>query len=183
MGRPLTDRVALTELADREQVIESKGVVEQLPRLAAALEAELKSLPADVARPSWRRYPVTITLRFGWADGRRRYAALDGRAAARIAAVCQRCLEPFDQTLHTDLKLVLLKPGDEAAEVPGFEAWELDDPVLRPIDIVDEALVMAMPLAAMHETDCRPMFGSTPRDPGTTTRPFADLRSRMRDAD
>ena len=29
--------------------------------------------------------------------------------------------------------------------------WELDEPQLRPIDVIDELLVMAMPFSAMHD--------------------------------
>ena len=183
MGSPLTNRAPLTELADRWQHIETKGIVQQLPRLAAALAKDFAKLPAEVQAPSWRQYPVTITLRFGWADERREYVSLEGEAAARIGAICQRCLEPFDLELRTALKLLLIRPGDAVAERPGYEAWELEEPNLRPIDIVDEALVMAMPLAPRHETECRAVPRAMQRDEGATTRPFADLRSRLRDTE
>ena len=51
-----------------------------------------------------------------------------------------------------------------------------------PADIVEETLIMALPLAPRHqiEATCRPVTAAvTPQEHGATTRPFADLKSRM----
>ena len=51
---------------------------------------------------------------------------------------------------------------------------------MRPLDIVDEALVMAVPLAALHEDNETCMAPDDVVDEGSDTiRPFAALKSQM----
>ena len=76
----------------------------------------------------------------------------------------------------------LLFAGDEtqAADESGFEVWELDEETLRPLDIVDEVLAMAVPLAALHEDEetCKAP-DEVVEDSRDTIRPFAALKSQM----
>jgi len=76
--------------------------------------------------------------------------------------------------------------ADEGYE--DLEVWELDEAMLRPLDIVEELLIMAMPFSAMHDNmaDCKAFMsddGSTDAvsDTGAEdlVKPFAALRSQM----
>ena len=70
--------------------------------------------------------------------------------------------------------------GESAFADDAFEVWELDDETICPADVVEEALVMAMPFAAVHEDPaaCR-KFDSSSGDEAETTRPFAGLKSQL----
>jgi hypothetical protein len=181
MASPLTLRATPAELADRQQVIETEENIECFPRLAAIVEAELTAAPATLAK--WRQFPVRITLRFGWAGGRREFVNLTGTVEARIAALCNRCLQPFEYPVREELNLVLARPDEVRGAAPGYEIWELDDEWLRPSDIVEETLIMALPLVARHEDDksCQLKAGPAAAERNDVTRPFADLRSQMQD--
>lgn len=188
MGNPLLDRASPRDLAARGQVIEKEEKLELFPRLTEAVATDLQTLSAERLPRKWRQAPVAFRLRFGWADDRERWPSLTGRVSARLPAVCQRCLEPLTLSLVQEFRLLLAGPdGPTAFERGGeeFEAWELDEPVVRPADIVEEVLLMAMPLAAMHadSADCGPLAGRLGEDAGETLRPFADLRARMRQED
>ncbi|MCI0516248.1 MAG: DUF177 domain-containing protein [Woeseiaceae bacterium] len=182
MASPLTVRSTPAELADRKQVIETKENIDSFPRLAAILGTELSAARTPLAK--WRQFPVEITLRFGWAGGRREFVTVTGTVTARIAALCNRCLQPFVYPVREELKLLLVHTGDATGEEPGHETWELDEEFLRPADIVEEILIMALPLAPRHddETICRPEATAAPAaERGNTIRPFADLKSQMQD--
>ena len=66
-----------------------------------------------------------------------------------------------------------------------YEVWELDDSEVRLRDIVEEALVMALPFASMHalRDDCSGDAGALPTDKSESQRPFAELKTIMADAD
>lgn len=190
MGNPLLDRASPRDLAERGQIIEKEEKLELFPRLTEAVAADLGTLSADRLPPRWRQSPVAFRLVFGWADARHRVPSLTGRVSAELPAVCQRCLEPLTLSLAQELKLLLT--GQDRPAVPvetgdDFETWEIDEPVVRPADIVDEALVMAMPLAPMHadRRECGALAErlAQVRGAGDTVRPFADLRTRMRQGD
>jgi uncharacterized metal-binding protein YceD (DUF177 family) len=61
-----------------------------------------------------------------------------------------------------------------------MEPWELDDEMVCPAEIVEEVLIMAMPLSAMHDdaAACRE-FEAAGDEVEQTTRPFAALKARL----
>ena len=183
MGNPLLDRASPAELADGRQVIETVEKIDRFPGLARILQEGLATLPAAKVPRHWRQMPVAIRLGFDWADARRRFAALQGTVRARVAVVCQRCLEPFEMPLELELKLRLTKARTVAEAQQDFEDWELDGLTLRPVDLVEEALIMALPLAALHDApDCctAPQKNAQPEN-ADMLRPFADLRAKLDD--
>ena len=54
-------------------------------------------------------------------------------------------------------KLLLLSSEQSVDGYDEFEVWELAETELRPQDIVEELLIMALPLSAMHNktADCK----------------------------
>jgi uncharacterized protein len=182
MTNPLTDRAPPALLAASGQVIETKGKLSDLERLSEVVKADLECLAPGLRPKKWQRAPIDIRLAFGWADAREKLPALEGQISATIDAVCQRCLEPFELSLDAQLKLLLLMPGGEATAFGEYEIWEATEETVRPLDIVDEALVMALPMSAAHEnaTECGPLAEKVRMDEAGKNRPFADLRSRMR---
>ncbi len=185
MANLLTDRTRPAQLAASGQVIETQGKLSEFPLLSEAVEADLAELSRAARPKKWRHAPIDIRLAFGWADARRRFPALEGQISARIDAVCQRCLEPFELSLNAQLKLLLRIPDGEATAFEEYEIWETAEDTVRPLDIVDEALIMALPLSPAHDdsTQCGSLAKQFQPAESETIRPFADLRSQMRDKD
>ena len=106
--------------------------------------------------------------------------------SAEIATVCQRCLEGFRLAVDTPVNAVFVRPGGEATAdgASDAETWELDDDMLSLAELVEESLVMALPLAPVHASadDCGPLVGSIPVNEPDVVRPFADLKSQMEKA-
>ena len=180
MGNPLRDRRPLAELADKRQVIEIAEKISDFERFAGIVEADLAALDPDKLPRDWRDSAVTGRLSFGYLDAQQQVVTLEGEVAATVDAVCQRCLEPFRLALSVALRVLPVTTGHSAMGGEGFDVWELDDATLRPADIVEEALIMAMPLSAMHDTadTCRE-FDATASDTSQTTRPFATLKAQI----
>ncbi len=182
MGNALTDRRSPGELADRGQAIEREEKLGAFPRLADIVAADFAAVPEVDVPAKWRALPVQIRLKAGWADERRSMPVLEGRVTARVPAVCQRCLEPFELPVRRDLRLLLTEPGAGEVESDEYEIWETEEPTIRPLDIVEEALIMALPLSVMHESAaCSAPEQEDVVSGGETVRPFADLKDRMRD--
>jgi uncharacterized metal-binding protein YceD (DUF177 family) len=181
MRNPLLDRGSPAELADRGQVVDKKVEIGTFARLAEVVATDLSSLATEDVPEKWRQAPVAIRLAFGWADDGRRYPTAEGTVATRVPAVCQRCLGPLALNLDVDLKLLLAGPGQIAHATGDYELWEIDEATIRPLDILEEALIMAMPLSAMHGPgeSCGTPVETVLTESGDTVRPFADLRSRI----
>lgn len=186
MSDPLRDRHSLKELAANRQVIEIAHGLGNFQRLAESVEQDF-AVQGDAAPPAeWRKAPVRGELKFAPAPGSAG-AELYGHVEASVPAVCQRCLEPFEWPLESDVDLHVAVSGDgpnAPGDGSGREVWELDGDTLRPADLVDELLVMALPLSAMHaDTDCAATVPQA-AEPAEEkmARPFANLRTQMDDA-
>jgi uncharacterized metal-binding protein YceD (DUF177 family) len=182
MSSPLTERATPAELASRQQTIETKEIIACFPRLVEIIDQDISGFPAAAGIAKWQRFPVKIKLRFGWTHSRPEFAFASGCIKATMAALCQRCLEPFKYELGVPLSWLLLPPGVQAADSAGWEVWELDDVRLRPLDIVEETLIMALPMAAKHEdrTGCGEIAPES-AERSNKVRPFAALKSQMQD--
>ena len=180
MGNPLHVRRPIAELAAKGQVIEIAEKLGGFERLAGIVAADLAALDPDKVPRGWREAAVTGRLEFGFADAQQQVPSLVGNVAVTVAAVCQRCLEPFRLPLAAELRLLPTTLEQGLSAGAGFEPWELDDDRVCPADIVEEALIMAIPLSAMHDTAaaCRE-FEAPGGEAERTVRPFAALKDRM----
>ncbi len=190
MSNPLRDRRTPSELAASGQIIEFQCKIRELARLAAIVRADLETLDSGTVPPGWADAAVRGRLAFGFADAQGglrpqgKWPALQGEVTATIDAVCQRCLQPLQLPLAAELRLLFAADAATAAGDDGFEVWELEEDTLRPLDLVEEALIMALPLAVRHVDDAVCREPDLPdEEPGEMIRPFADLRSQMEQDD
>ncbi|PIQ43697.1 MAG: hypothetical protein COV52_01145 [Gammaproteobacteria bacterium CG11_big_fil_rev_8_21_14_0_20_46_22] len=87
-------------------------------------------------------------------DGRR---IIKGHVEACVPQVCQRCMQTFAYTLSSDICLSPVSSDEQAKALPtSIEPWycELSDALdLR--QIVEDEVILALPLSARHEeNDC-----------------------------
>jgi uncharacterized protein len=183
MGNLLRDRCTAAELASVGQVIEIDEKISSFESVASIVEADLAALDPDKTPSGWRDLAVRGELQFGFVDAENRVPMVTGSATANVGAVCQRCLEPFQLQLEIEAKLLLLGADESADGYDDFEVWELNEQTMRPQDIVEELLIMAMPLSAMHDKmgDCKAFssVGESTDDAEEFVTPFAALRSQM----
>jgi uncharacterized protein len=125
----------LESLANRGVTLGGELTIGKLTRLKSLLHSDDGS--------------VSATLRFrqrtdGWLE-----TELGIRATVEL--VCQRCLEPFRYELADTTRMVLADAASVPAAVPaGFEPFELEDGRLQPAELVEEELIVAIPLVPKH---------------------------------
>jgi uncharacterized protein len=125
----------LEELGGRQAKLEGELEVADLPRLAALLHSTAGSVRASLHFRQRGAGPVAATL------------ALD----ATVDLVCQRCLEPFAQSIVERIELMLIEPGATAASMPdGYEPIELDDGRLLPARLIEDELIVSIPFVPKH---------------------------------
>ena len=188
MAHPLRDRGTPRALAESRQVIDFKGNLSDFERLSGIVEADLQTL-SEAERPAqWRRAQVQVGLEFGFADVKAAVPVVTGSASVTLDAVCQRCLEGFALPLEVTMRYLLLPAGERAEAYDGYEdydVWELAEDRLIPQDLVEEALIMALPLSATHASldECGPLASQVndAREVATErVRPFAGLKAQLK---
>ena len=94
-----------------------------------------------------------------------------------VELTCQRCLEPFRERISDRVAMVIAESEPPPSVVPeGFELVELDDGRLLPAQLIEDELIVSIPLVPKHARveDCgslaRALTTSTPK-PDAIRRP------------
>jgi uncharacterized metal-binding protein YceD (DUF177 family) len=181
MGNPLCERRSAAEWAAGSQVIEIAAKIGNFEQLSAIIDADLAALEADRMPADWRETVVSGSLEFGFADAQKLLPTVRCRATVVVDAVCQRCLEPFCLPLEVEADLLLLELEQSADGFDEYEVWELEETLLRPLDVVEELLIMVLPFSAMHveSAACKALSSAGDDSEEQLTTPFAGLREQM----
>jgi uncharacterized protein len=125
----------LEALADRGATLGGAVELGKLTRLVSMLHSDAGSVRAEL---EFRQRSD------GWLG-----AELDYQASVEL--VCQRCLEPFRQDLAEHVAVVLADAAALPATTPeGFEPFELDGGRLQPAQLIEDELIVAIPLVPKH---------------------------------
>jgi uncharacterized protein len=121
-------------------------------RLAASLMPPLADGPAPEV--SWAAQGQQRTVQGGQAEV---WLHLQVDTVARLE--CQRCLQPINESLTVDRQLRFVAGEDEAARLDE----DSDDDVLALVprldllDLIEDELILALPLVPRHETCPQPL--------------------------
>lgn len=165
MSSRLPERVDPWHLADQGRVLAGSYALYEMPRLAPLL--------ADADGEA--------SFRLGFErDGDRR-AVVRLAVDAVLSLTCQRCLEPMAHEVHSRGVLGIVASIEEAERLPdSYESLLVMEDGVRPLDIVEEELLLAVPAVPRHEANCVPS-GPTERSAGrandgaASASPFAVL--------
>jgi len=131
----------LESLAGRDVALSGELTLDKLPRLVSLLHSDVGSVRASLR---FRQ------RRDGW-------LAVELEYQASVQLVCQRCLEPFRHDMADRVDVVLADAGSVPAIVPvGYEPFELDDGRLLPTQLIEDELIVSIPLVPKHKgiEDC-----------------------------
>ncbi len=146
-ARPMPDRLPVNieplRLAKAGRSMHGRLALTQMQRLKQSLQ----SAQGD----------ADVELHFGVDENGVHYVR--GLVRADLELVCQRCLQPI--SLHVDAELVLgiVASEREAGRLPGeYEPLLVgEDGLIRLSDLVEDELLLALPIVAMHpEGECAP---------------------------
>lgn len=168
MSRAPADLVNAVELAGRAARLERRLALTQMPRVAEAGALEGTH--------------VTAQLEFGHFEGRVTVAV---QVHGELTLTCQRCLKPCKCGLEESAALAVVER--DADEVPGGYEPLLGDPEkLSLIGVVEEQVLLGMPLVPMHvdAANCGAATSALDAASGGATaeekqKPFANLRQLL----
>ncbi|HEV7716992.1 MAG TPA: YceD family protein [Steroidobacteraceae bacterium] len=135
MSEPWSQLSDVDRLADKQADVAFEIPLDQLPRVRAQL-ADSGGKVRGVAH--FRR------------EAGFRVATLDFEGVALL--VCQRCLEPVQWPVAGTARVALIAAESEADRVPQeFETVHAPENRIRVRDLVEEELLLSLPLVPMHE--------------------------------
>lgn len=160
----LPRRVDPRRLASARGVVEGEVPLADLDRLTEHLLTE-ETPGTGSAR-----------LRLSFAEDDQRRIVMTGRLQASLRLQCQRCLNPVEWPVDTALRLIAVADDEAAAQVPrGFDPVVVGSDGLDPAALVEDELILALPVVARCDDEaCRQRF-ETKRGPERADKPFAVL--------
>jgi uncharacterized protein len=70
---------------------------------------------------------------------------------SRLGVICQRCLEPFELEISERVEFGVVVDEDSVGVIPaGIEPLVLDGDRLMPLQLVEDELIMAVPMIPKH---------------------------------
>lgn len=82
-------------------------------------------------------------------------ASLRGRVSAKLLLECQRCLNPLEIEVSGNFKFALVNSEDEFEFIPEeFEPYLLEGEEQSLIELIEDELLLSLPMVAIHEDDC-----------------------------
>ncbi len=148
-----------------------------LQRLVDAAHADARPAPDD--QVAWQAHGESRAVRGGEPQ-----VWLHLRAHARMSLVCQRCLGPLETDIVAERSILFVRGEEAATELDA----DLEDDVLalpRSLDLrelVEDELLLALPLVPRHDTCPRPLPSMADDDePAERANPFAVLVALKRE--
>jgi uncharacterized protein len=152
--------VAVRKLAAQNQRL--SGVIDGagLPRLSEAVLAI-----SD---------PVTVELRFD--PGTAGFPEVTGRVSAQVVMACQRCLGALTVVLEAPIAVGVVHDIAAEQRLPRrLDPWIVADEEGDLFDLVEEELLLALPIVALHEDESCHASPVVTGDAGGTRNPFRVL--------
>lgn len=95
---------------------------------------------------------IEAKVKFGQIDKLR---FVTGDVSAQLEVTCQRCMQAMSLNLSTSFKLGLVADEDKTDHLPeGYEPYLVDDEKMSLPELLEDELLLAMPIVTMHEHDC-----------------------------
>jgi uncharacterized protein len=146
----LPERIEPVGLADAGRSFRGEVPVSELKRLSPSLSS------ADGH--------LKVELEFRLDE--RRIRILAGHIEGSVNLVCQRCLETLRFPLNLDFRLGIVSSNEEIDRLPdGYEPILVTGEPLRTFDVVEDEVLLAVPVIPLHEgvDSCESGYVNQPR--------------------
>ena len=136
---PLPSTIRPLKLARQQGKLKGYLPLQQLPALVADCVDDQGRVEADLQLDMQRRWPV-----------------MTGKARATLKMTCQRCLEPVEIAISTDIALGFVQSEEALAELPEhLEPFLLEEEEVPLADLLEQEMILALPIVAYH-AECEP---------------------------
>ena len=89
--------------------------------------------------------------------GEQRMLNVVGRITANLQHICQRCLGPVPISLLCELQLAIVWDEEKAATLPKrFDPWIIGEGQTDIYQIIEDELLLSLPIVSYHEEECVP---------------------------
>ena len=102
---------------------------------------------------------------------------ISGWLEATLVIICQRCLEGLELQVKNPFKLGIVRNRNEVERLPSdYEPLMLIEDTVSLIDLIEDELLLALPIAALHDNEkCHASTETDKLSENEKSKPFAEL--------
>ncbi|HYQ37407.1 MAG TPA: YceD family protein [Pseudomonas sp.] len=135
---PIPPHIDPRKLADRAATLEGDWPLARFSRVCDLLVSDAGSVHA----------------RFEFGRDEQGLIVMRGELEVEVQMVCQRCLEPATLPVHSEFVYAVLREGASQDSLPkSYDALEVGEEPLDLIALVEDELLLALPIVPAHEPD------------------------------
>lgn len=171
MSAPPDDRVDVSALAAEGATVARRYGLDEFPRLADMLAGTGGEAEA----------------RFHFLQAATNVVGCELEVRAAVTLRCERCLEPYAEALRSTARLAFVSGGRGTGAVPeGFEELTMPAGRISLRELVEDELLLSMPLVARHGADDGCTRRASPETGGAggpetgLRRPFSGLKELLK---
>lgn len=123
--------------ADQNKILEGEIALYLMPRLTDLL---VDSQGKVNVRLEFDRDPQRLRI-------------VKGKLTSTVNLLCQRCLQPVMQDIESEFTLGIVFNDEQAENLPrAYEPLLVEDEKLVVLDVIEEELILSLPMFAYHES-------------------------------
>lgn len=113
-------------------------------------EIDFKDMPRLQSSLNDKQGKATFEWQFFQDDDKR--PLIQGNIKATVGLICQRCLKPVAWVINQNVGLMIITQQHTEDDLPdGYEALELEHNPIQLISLVEDELILALPIIATHD--------------------------------
>jgi len=125
---------------------------------------------------------IQVLIEFGTSVG---FAGLKGSLSGSLPLECQRCLQPMVLAVNSSFRFAFVQDEDDAELLPEtFEPYLIEGEEQSLLSLLEDELLLSLPMVAMHETDCSGFMtrqAAQVKKEKEASHPFAALKALKKD--
>ena len=126
----------------------------------------------------WIKEKVRINLKQEIANLNSDEKKVSGSIKIKIYLTCQNCLDVIESDLNIPVSIILCKESKK--NIKGSEMWEIYEEKIKLKDLIEELIIISLPLYFKHESskDCIDYDYKLDNE-SAKTLPFANLKNQL----
>jgi len=174
----LSESISIKPSLNDNQRIKGEYIIDNFEKIVHLIQKDHLNARDLKDSRDWLKEKVRIDLKQEIADLNSEEKKISGSVKTKLYLTCQNCLSIVESNLKIPVSIILCKKPKK--EIKGFEIWEIPNEKIKLNDLIEELIIISLPLYFKHERseDCIAYDYEFESD-RTKTLPFANLKNQL----
>ena len=180
MSKSLQNLIQLNKLINHPYQIDFDYSLSLFDKLTDFITKDHKFAIKSLESEQWANESVKVDLEIKSIDSANPMNVVSGRIEARLFLTCQNCLNIFENEIDVPVKIALCSDQNAYQGNKDYEPWEIEGCSIKIIDLIEELLLISIPLYVKHDEDEVCVVLKKPQmNNDLMTFPFANLKNQL----